>query len=156
MSQAVVEAHVLNDVPMVKAWREHLGLTQQTVCNRAGLLQPALARIEAGSKPRKATLEKLAAAMGPTVAQLVARVTQSYLGLPPRRVRKPQTQPPEPPPRRASTGAYCAIKSRSLRDRCTRARGLFCIYTRCADGGPALAHHAVRAGARRGRRAGGA
>lgn len=70
--QAVVEAHVLHDVPMVKAWREHLGLTQQQVCNRAGLLQPALARIEAGSKPRAATLAKLAAAMGLTVAQLVA------------------------------------------------------------------------------------
>lgn len=70
--QAVVEAHVLHDVPMVKAWREHLGLTQQQVCTRAGLLQPALARIEAGSKPRAATLAKLAAAMGLTVAQLVA------------------------------------------------------------------------------------
>lgn len=67
--QAVVEDHVLHDVPMVKAWREHLGLTQQEVCDRAGLLQPALARIEAGSKPRRATLEKLAAAMGLTVAQ---------------------------------------------------------------------------------------
>jgi DNA-binding XRE family transcriptional regulator len=69
--QAVVEAHVLHDVPMTRAWREHLGLTQQAVCARAGLLQPALARIEAGSKPRKATLEKLAAAMGITVEQLL-------------------------------------------------------------------------------------
>ena len=69
--QAVVEAHVLHDVPMARAWREHLGLTQQAVCERAGLLQPALARIEAGSKPRKATLEKLAAAMGITVEQLL-------------------------------------------------------------------------------------
>ena len=69
--QAVVEAHVSHDVPMARAWREHLGLTQQAVCERAGLLQPALARIEAGSKPRKATLEKLAAAMGITVEQLL-------------------------------------------------------------------------------------
>lgn len=68
--QSVVEAYVLRDVPMVKAWREHLGLTQQELCNRAGLLQPALARIEAGSKPRRATLEKLASALGLTVAQL--------------------------------------------------------------------------------------
>jgi transcriptional regulator with XRE-family HTH domain len=56
---------------MARAWREHLWLTQQAVCERAGLLQPALARIEAGSKPRKATLEKLAAAMGIIVEQLL-------------------------------------------------------------------------------------
>jgi transcriptional regulator with XRE-family HTH domain len=56
---------------MARAWREHLGLTQQEVCDRAGLLQPALARIEAGSKPRKATHDKLAAAMGITVEQLL-------------------------------------------------------------------------------------
>ena len=69
--QAVVEAHVPHDVPKACAWREHLGLTQQAVCERAGLLQTALARIEAGSKPRKATLEKLAAAMGIAVEQLL-------------------------------------------------------------------------------------
>ena len=67
----MVAAHVLHDVPMARAWREHLGLTQQEVCDRAGLLQPALARIEAGSKPRKATHDKLAAAMGITVEQLL-------------------------------------------------------------------------------------
>lgn len=69
--QEVVEAHVLHDVPMVKAWREHLGLTQQEVCARAGLLQPALARMESGAtRMRKATREKLAAAMGLTLEQL--------------------------------------------------------------------------------------
>jgi len=69
--QAVVEAHVLSDVPMARAWREHLGMTQQEVCDRSGLLQPALARIEAGSKPRKATLDKLSQALGITVGQLL-------------------------------------------------------------------------------------
>jgi DNA-binding XRE family transcriptional regulator len=69
--QAVVEAHVMHNIPIVKAWREHLGLTQQEVSDRAGLLQPALARIEAGSKPRKATRDKLAAAMGITSEQLL-------------------------------------------------------------------------------------
>jgi DNA-binding XRE family transcriptional regulator len=69
--QAVVEAHVLHDVPMVRAWREHLGLTQQEVCERAGLQQPALARMEsAGVKLHKATRKKLAAAMGITLEQL--------------------------------------------------------------------------------------
>lgn len=70
--QAVVEAHVLRGVPMVRAWREHLGLTQQEVCERSGLLQPALARMESGeAKLRKATRQKLAAAMGITLEQLV-------------------------------------------------------------------------------------
>ena len=48
--QAVVEAHVLHDVPIVEAWREHLGLTQQEMSDRAGLLQPALARLCRGGR----------------------------------------------------------------------------------------------------------
>jgi transcriptional regulator with XRE-family HTH domain len=46
------------DISIVKAWREHLGLTQQEVSDRAGLLQPAFLRIEAGSKPHKATRDQ--------------------------------------------------------------------------------------------------
>jgi transcriptional regulator with XRE-family HTH domain len=61
-------------------WPAHLGLTQQAVCKRAGLLQPALARIESGSKPRKATLEKLAAAMGITAEQLLGGVQEAPAG----------------------------------------------------------------------------
>jgi hypothetical protein len=41
------------------------------VSDRAGLLQPAFLRIEAGSKPRKATWDKLAAAIGITSEQLM-------------------------------------------------------------------------------------
>jgi ribosome-binding protein aMBF1 (putative translation factor) len=71
LPQAVVEAHVLRDLPLVRAWREHLGLTQQQVAERAGMRQPALARIEQGeSTPRAATLRRLAAALGVSVAQL--------------------------------------------------------------------------------------
>jgi len=69
--QAVVEANVLREVPMIRAWREHLSLTQDDVASRAGMKQSALARLERGdSAPRRATLAKLAAAMGLTVAQL--------------------------------------------------------------------------------------
>jgi DNA-binding XRE family transcriptional regulator len=71
--QGVVEAHVLRDVPLVRAWREHLGMTQESVASRAGMKQPALARLERGeSVPRPATLKRLAEAMGLTVAQLHA------------------------------------------------------------------------------------
>lgn len=69
--QAVVEAHVLHDVPLVRAWREHLGLTQDAVAERAGMQQPSLARLERGEiKPRTATLARLAAAMGLGLEQL--------------------------------------------------------------------------------------
>lgn len=69
--QEVVEAHALREVPLLRAWREHLGLTQEAVASRAGMKQPALARLERGeSQPRRATLKRLAEAMGLTVAQL--------------------------------------------------------------------------------------
>ena len=67
---AVVEAHIVGEVPMVRAWREHLGLTQAQVAERADMAQASVARIERGeSAPRAATLAKLAAAMGLTVEQ---------------------------------------------------------------------------------------
>ena len=56
----VVRRNIIDNMPMARAWREHLGLTQA-----------ALSQIEPGQhKPRKATLTKLAAALGITVEQL--------------------------------------------------------------------------------------
>lgn len=67
----IVERHLLNDVSLVKCWREHIGLTQIELADKAGLKQSSLARIESGqSKPRKTTLEKLAEAMNLTLEQL--------------------------------------------------------------------------------------
>ena len=69
--QAVVEAHVLREVPLLRAWREHLGLTQQQVADAAGMQQSALARLESGAnQPRPATLQRLADAMGLTREQV--------------------------------------------------------------------------------------
>jgi len=69
--QSVVEAHVLNDVPLIRAWREHLGMTQDELSAKAGMAQSALAGLERGkSKPRTATITALADAMGLTVTQL--------------------------------------------------------------------------------------
>jgi DNA-binding XRE family transcriptional regulator len=69
--QEVVEAHVLHDLPLIRAWREHLNLTQDAVAELAGMKQSALTRLERGEgKPRKATLKKLADAMGLTILQI--------------------------------------------------------------------------------------
>ncbi|GKT12962.1 MAG: hypothetical protein ISEC1_P1954 [Thiomicrorhabdus sp.] len=69
---AIVERNLLNGVPLVKCWREHLGLTQSELADKAGMPQSSVARIEANSNinMRKNTLESLALAMGLTVEQL--------------------------------------------------------------------------------------
>ncbi|HFE65845.1 MAG TPA: XRE family transcriptional regulator [Chloroflexi bacterium] len=68
----VVKATLLGDVSLIRAWREYFGLTQQALAQRAGMSQPALARLEKGDvKPRAATLKKLAVALGISVAQLI-------------------------------------------------------------------------------------
>jgi ribosome-binding protein aMBF1 (putative translation factor) len=71
--QSVVEAHVLNDVPIVKAWREELGLTQEDLASRLKISQAAVAKYEQPcAHLRTATLGKIAAAMGISVEQLRA------------------------------------------------------------------------------------
>ena len=60
----VVEANLLHDVPIIKAWREYLGFTQEQLAEKSGMKQSALARIESGTvTPRYSTLVKLATAM---------------------------------------------------------------------------------------------
>lgn len=69
--QAVVEAHVLRDVPMIRAWREHIGITQGELAARMGVSQAAVAKLEKpDAKPRGATLKKVAEALGISPAQL--------------------------------------------------------------------------------------
>lgn len=60
---AIVDALLEGKSP-VAAWREQRGLTQAALATRAGMLQPALARIERGKpKLRADTLDKLAHAL---------------------------------------------------------------------------------------------
>lgn len=67
----VVGLNIIDGMSMPRAWREHLGLTQAEVAERAGISQAALAQMESGEhKPRKATREKLAKALGIAVGQL--------------------------------------------------------------------------------------
>lgn len=53
-----------------KAWREYLRLTQAEVAARMGVSQAAYAQMEAAKRPRKATLVKVAAALGLEIEQL--------------------------------------------------------------------------------------
>ena len=66
----VISANIDGD-SMIKAWREHLGLTQAELAKRAGISQPALAKVEKpDATPRRKTLKKLADALGIELAQL--------------------------------------------------------------------------------------
>jgi len=54
----------------VRAWREHLGLTQAQVAERLSISQPAYAQQEASLRLRKASRDKIAAALGIDPQQL--------------------------------------------------------------------------------------
>lgn len=59
------------DCSLIRAWREHLGLTQEEVAARMGVSRPAYAQMEAkGARPRVATLKKIAGAMAVEWEQL--------------------------------------------------------------------------------------
>jgi DNA-binding XRE family transcriptional regulator len=67
----VAEKAILEDMPLIKAWRLHLGMTQKEVGKKAGITQAALSQMErAENTNRTATLEKLALAMGVSVGQV--------------------------------------------------------------------------------------
>lgn len=69
--QAVVEAHILRETPMIKAWREYLGITQKELAARMAVSQAAVAKLEKSTaKPRRATFEKVAEALGIAVENL--------------------------------------------------------------------------------------
>lgn len=61
---AVVNLSFDKGVSPMAAWREHLGLTQVEVADRIGITQAAYAQMERAKQPRKATLDKVAAALG--------------------------------------------------------------------------------------------
>ncbi|MBK6436274.1 MAG: helix-turn-helix transcriptional regulator [Rhodanobacteraceae bacterium] len=66
---AVVSATVDGASPM-KAWREHLGLTQAEVATSLGTTQAAYAQTESAARPRRTTIQRVAAALGIQVEQL--------------------------------------------------------------------------------------
>jgi DNA-binding XRE family transcriptional regulator len=67
--QEVVEAHLLQAIPMIRAWREYIGITQKEIAARMG--QAAVAKLEKpGAKPRRTTLKKIAEALGISIENL--------------------------------------------------------------------------------------
>ena len=73
--QSLVPNEVVNfafdhDWTPMRAWREHLGLTQAEVATRVGISQAAYSQMEIAVNPRQATLKKIADALGLAVAQL--------------------------------------------------------------------------------------
>ncbi|MCY1557764.1 helix-turn-helix protein [compost metagenome] len=65
-----VVSRMVDGATAIKAWREHLGLTQVDVADRLGITQSAYAQQETSSRPRKVTREKVAKALGITADQL--------------------------------------------------------------------------------------
>ena len=63
----------LEDKSLIRAWREHLGLTQEEVAARMGVTRAAFAQMESlDANPRRTTLERIAQALGVTWEQLRA------------------------------------------------------------------------------------
>lgn len=54
----------------MRAWREYLDLTQEEVAAKAGITQAAYSAFERSERPRKATRQKVAQALGITFEQL--------------------------------------------------------------------------------------
>lgn len=65
LPHAVVKKTALEGKSLIKAWREHLGLTQAEVARRMEVSQSALAQMEKpGAALRLTTIKKVAAALG--------------------------------------------------------------------------------------------
>ena len=67
---AVVGKVINKDMTPIRAWREHLGLTQSEVAQRLGISQSAYAQQETKGNLRKTTREKIAGALGIAPEQL--------------------------------------------------------------------------------------
>lgn len=67
----VAEIALMEEKSLIRAWREHRGLTQEAVAARVGISRGAYAQMEAlRAKPRRVTLHKIAMALGIRPEQL--------------------------------------------------------------------------------------
>lgn len=67
----VVNMVFIDKYTTTKAWRMHLGLSQEEVASRIGISQPAYSQYEQSKKLRKTTLKKIANALEINVEQLM-------------------------------------------------------------------------------------
>jgi len=68
---AVARKVLVDNFALIRAWREYLGLSQDEMAMRMAITQPAYQQIESKTtKPRAATLQKLAKALGVEEKQL--------------------------------------------------------------------------------------
>lgn len=67
---AVVKLAFDGGMTPAKAWRTHLGLTQDEVSSRLGVTQSAYAQLEASANLRKSSREKISTALRITPGQL--------------------------------------------------------------------------------------
>jgi DNA-binding XRE family transcriptional regulator len=65
-----VVSRTVDGATPVRAWREHLGLTQSEVAQRLGISQSAYAQQESSDRLRKSSQDKIAVALGITNEQL--------------------------------------------------------------------------------------
>lgn len=65
-----VVSRTVDGASLVRAWREHLGLTQAEIAERLGVSQSAYAQQESSDRLRKSSREKIAAALGIASEQL--------------------------------------------------------------------------------------
>lgn len=68
--ESVAKLALLNDYSALRAWREHLGLTQADVAGRLGISQAAYSQHENSQTLRKTTRIKMANALGINPSQL--------------------------------------------------------------------------------------
>ncbi|KGF25035.1 MULTISPECIES: helix-turn-helix domain-containing protein [Oligella] len=68
----VIKLQVENNWSMIRAWREYLGITQVEMAERLEVRQPTYANMESlDARPRKATIDRIADALGISTQQLV-------------------------------------------------------------------------------------
>lgn len=65
-----VVSRTVDGATPIRAWREHLGITQAEMAARLGISQPAYAQQEGSERLRKSSRDKIAAALGITGEQL--------------------------------------------------------------------------------------
>ncbi|AZY49691.1 transcriptional regulator [Bordetella avium] len=65
-----VVSRTVDGATPVRAWREHLGVTQSEIADKLGISQSAYAQQENSERLRKSSREKIATALGITAAQL--------------------------------------------------------------------------------------